>query len=90
MKIQKQTEKKRLVWWQILLILLFLFWAFSFFSNEDYNDEYKECVEDCINEVGWCISDYTQYTNNLMGYILDYDAEECVYDLESCIGWCEK
>ena len=69
-----KKEEKRRNWWKIAFIILIILLVLGFFTSD-----YKECVEDCADDLEYCLSDVYSI----------YDAESCGYDLNSCIRWCD-
>lgn len=76
---QKEGKnKKREIsnWWYWVLIIIFILTIFGVFDNSDY----KECVDDCVQNAVSC-----SYSTSIY-----YTCDECTYDLESCINWCDR
>lgn len=87
MKKQKQVEKKN-QWIAVLLILAIIF--FFFFNNTDKTEDYKNCVDDCISEHDWCVSDYYILSKASMTFFIsEYNFVDCLYELEDCVDYCD-
>lgn len=92
MKKQHKTkeEKKKINWvaWGLLLLVILVL------INSNDNEEYQNCVDECVYYNFDCVYDnfiyIKPYTNEAVYYILGDDAVGCVDDLEICINECKR
>jgi hypothetical protein len=76
---QQTPEKRKIPWWVWVIIAILILIAQSDSSD---NEEYKSCVESCVDDLDGCSLDVDFYGNFV-------SCEECSIDLESCINWCD-
>jgi hypothetical protein len=80
-KRKTEQEKLRLKWWHIVLFILVMLLLFSFL---DFNESYKDCVNDCTYSY-YC--DYDYYENGY--YIYDTSCNDCINSLKYCVRGCD-
>jgi hypothetical protein len=86
---KKKVKFKELSIWFKILIILGVLVLFGFFRASSSYEEAKDCIDQCISEEGWCISDsYFVYDKSGGEYISLNDADMCNLDLESCANYC--
>ena len=82
-KDKQLSEKKKVPWWIIALLVLL---AILYFTKSDNLDEYNYCVDDCVYDVQNCM-DYPYFLSDAC--IMESDASGCLDELESCMADCE-
>jgi len=89
----KEEDKKKYwskyKWWVYLLLGLLIGWAICSWGGS--NEEYKNCVHNCVIDEGSGVSDFEYcvwssyaYAQNKVSYVLTDDYEDCEGDLDMC------
>lgn len=82
-KKKQLSEKNKIPWWIIALIIFLLI---LYFTKSDNLDNYTYCVDDCIYDIQNCMGNPYIFSD---AYIKESDTSECLDNLESCVTNCE-
>jgi Fe2+ transport system protein B len=74
----------QIIGWIILMALVFWF----FFGGS--GDKYEDCVNECVEEMDWCVSNYYQMDSRWDWWIQEFDYEDCSIDLNYCVRSCRR
>ena len=80
-------EKDKKNYWKITGIVLLVLLVWFLMGN---NKDYEYCVDNCVLDNEWCVTDYTEYGKSGLWYLSEIEVEECFWDLEDCIEDCKK
>ncbi len=83
--VNKIDDKKKINYWKQIGLGLLIGLAFSFFFMwYDNTDEYSNCVDECVVDNNYCVSNLRVSDEDFF----KLSCKDCSMELESCVEDC--